>query len=359
MKRKGLLTLAGSAVGVGAGLVAQHALVQRRRRDDPEAAERFGERRGSRCRVLDLPDGARLFIEETGPASASAAVFIHGSCLRTDLWHYQMKAFPRRRCIFYDLRGHGLSQPKGDSDYSIKTHAADLEAVIGSSNLEEVVLVGHSVGGMIALELCSARPELLRTSATSKSARAKRPHPQVAGVVLLNTTYRPAAETFLGGALAKVERVTRRPLDYVGSRADYVQRLRKLIRPSDALFMAVSLSGFGPSASARQVDFTYDMLADTPADVIFDLIKSYRDFDVTDALGRIDVPALVVGGTHDRLTAADASTYMAEHLPRAELKLLQGCGHMSMLERHRQVNSLLRGFLDKVLAAAAPEEAGA
>jgi pimeloyl-ACP methyl ester carboxylesterase len=127
--------------------------------------------------------------------------------------------------------------------------------------------------------------------------------------------------------------------------------LRKIIKPTDTVFMAVSVAAFGPHASAKQIDFTYDMLADTPMDVIFDLIKSYRDFEVTDHLSQLTVPALVIGGTHDRLTIPKASEHLAENLPKAELKILQGCGHMSMLERHRELNKTLEGFFDDVLGA--------
>jgi pimeloyl-ACP methyl ester carboxylesterase len=115
--------------------------------------------------------------------------------------------------------------------------------------------------------------------------------------------------------------------------------------------MAVALAAFGPQASARQIDFTYDMLSETPADVIFDLVKSYRDFDVRDVLGHIGVPALVVSGTHDRLTSPDASEYIAEHLSGSTLKIFERCGHMSMLERHRELNRVLEGFFLQTLGA--------
>jgi pimeloyl-ACP methyl ester carboxylesterase len=135
----------------------------------------------------------------------------------------------------------------------------------------------------------------------------------------------------------------------MGSRAEYVERLRKIIKPSDSIFMVVAAAAFGPHASAKQIDFTYDMLAETSADVLFDLMKSYRDFDVTEHLGEIKVPALVVGGTHDRLTVLAASEHLAANLPKAELKVLTGCGHMSMLERHRDLNRLMTAFLDDAL----------
>ena len=336
MNAKGMTALAGAALGVGAGLVAQRTAINRRRRNDPEGGEAFGARRGQRSQVVHLGDGAQIFVEEVGPESRRGAIFIHGSCLRTDAWHYQMPGLGGHRLVFYDLRGHGLSQPKGDSDYTIRTLGDDLLRIMDEVGLDEAVVVGHSVGGMIALDVCRRHPELLGS--------------KIAGLVLLNTTHRPGAETILGGAtVAKVERVSRRPFDALGSRAGQLDALRKVIKPSNTIFMAVSLAAFGPHASAKQVDFTYDMLAETPGDVIFDLVRSYRDNDVTEHLAAITVPALVVAGTHDRLTMSHASESLAEHLPKAELSLLNGCGHMSMLERHRDVNRLLTGFFDDIL----------
>ena len=66
--------------------------------------------------------------------------------------------------------------------------------------------------------------------------------------------------------------------------------------------MAVSVAAFGPHASAETDRLHLRHARRHAVDVIFDLIKSYRDFDVTDHLDDITVPALVIGGTHDRLT---------------------------------------------------------
>ncbi|MGH2731126.1 MAG: alpha/beta fold hydrolase [Actinomycetota bacterium] len=337
MKRRGLFTLTAAAVGAGIGIAAEKSILKRRRRNDPEAGEDFGSRRGTRARTIDLDDGAQVFVEEVGPRSNSGAVFVHGSALRTDMWHYQMEGLGGHRLVFCDLRGHGHSQPKGKTSYSLATLAADLEAVIAAAGLTEVVIVGHSVGGMVALELCVRKPELLGSV--------------VKGLVLVNTTYGPVAETLIGSGvgLARLERVTRKPFDMLGLQHERIERLRRLVKPSDAIFWGIALAGFGPNASPKQIDFTYQMISETPVDVIFDLIRSYRDFDVTGRLGEVTVPALVVGGTHDRLTVARASEYLAEHLPKAELKMFEGCGHMSMMERHRDFNRGVVGFLDDTL----------
>jgi pimeloyl-ACP methyl ester carboxylesterase len=336
MKRSNGVALATAAVGLVAGVIAERLALKKRRARDPEADVAFGTKRGERSHRLDIPDGASLFIEESGPRSKRGVVFVHGSGLRTDMWHYQMDAFEGRRLVFYDLRGHGLSQSKGEDDYSIERLARDLRAVIEDARLEEVVIVGHSVGGMVAQQLCLDYPELQGDV--------------VKGLVLLNTTYGPAIETVLGGAaIARLERYARRPFDLLGNQSVRLDKLRTVIKPSDAMFWGVAFAAFGPGASAHQVDFVYDMTSETPSDVIFDLIKSYRDFDAGSQLDEITVPCLVISGTDDRLTLSEASVFLADHLPKAELQLLEGVGHMSMMERYTDVNAMLERFFSDTL----------
>jgi pimeloyl-ACP methyl ester carboxylesterase len=340
MARKNrVLTLAGAAVAAGAGIAAQRKVINKRRRNDPERDVPLGELRGERQRAFDLPDGAHIFVEEFGPESNSGAVFVHGSVLTTDVWHYQMGALGDRRLVFSDLRGHGQSTPKGEASYSIETLAADLLATIDQVGLEQVVIVGHSIGGQVALQLCHDNPKLMGS--------------KIKGLVLVNTSYGPFTETLVAsGMVARVERLTRRPLEALGKQHERIEKLRKLLRPSDAVFWGVALAAFGENASPKHIDFTYGMLANTPVDVIFDLVRSYRDFDMTDELHEITVPALVIGGTHDRLTLPKASSYLASRLPNADLHIFEGCGHMSMLERHEDFNELLGSFLNDNLSAA-------
>lgn len=343
MKRARAFALAGTAAGLTAGIVAERLAVKKRRKTDSESNEAFGTRRGERKRMIDFKDGAKIYVEEVGPEVSSGVVFIHGSALRTDLWHYQLAGIDNRRLIFYDLRGHGLSQPKGEAEFSVATLARDLEVIIEDSNLDEVVLVGHSIGGMVALELAASHQELLSS--------------KIKGLVLTNTTPHPPIETIAGGAaLAHVERMTRRPFDFLGSHSARIDRLRKIVKPSDALFWTVSFAAFGPNASAKQVDFTYDMLADTPSDVIFDLFKAYRGFDVEDRLGDVTVPTLIIAGTRDRITLAEASEHMAQVMPKAQLEILDDCGHMAMMEQNDKFNELLKSFFTDTLGSRPAKE---
>lgn len=343
MRRSSGMALATAAAGLAVGLAAERMALKKRRSRDSEADEGFGTRRGKRTRRIELPDGAVLFVEEDGPRSSRGVIFVHGSALRTDMWHYQMGGLAGRRFIFYDQRGHGRSQPKGDAEFSVAQLAQDLLAVIDDAGLDEVVIVGHSVGGMVAQQLCLDHPEL-------QGDRIK-------GLALLNTTYGPAIETVLGGAtIARLERYARRPFDLLGSHSARLDKLRAVIKPSDAMFWGVAFAAFGPEASARQVDFVYDMTSETASNVILDLIKSYRAFDAGDRLDEITVPCLVVSGSEDRLTLSEASVYLAEHLPKSELHIFEGAGHMSMMERHLEVNEMLGRFFADTLGSISPRK---
>jgi pimeloyl-ACP methyl ester carboxylesterase len=189
---------------------------------------------------------------------------------------------------------------------------------------------------MVAQQLCLDYPELQGDV--------------IKGLGLLNTTYGPAIETVLGGAaIARLERYARRPFDLLGNQSVRLDKLRTVIKPSDAMFWGVAFAAFGPGASAHQVDFVYDMTSETPSDVIFDLIKSYRHFDARSHLEEITVPCLVVSGTEDHLTLSEASVFLADHLPKADLQLLEGVGHMSMMERYADVNAMLERFFADTL----------
>lgn len=338
MARSKVLALAGAAVAAGAGIAAQRKVINKRRRNDPEKDVEFGSLRGDRTRTFDLEDGAHIFVEEFGAESPSGVVFVHGSVLRTDVWHYQMQGIHGHRLVFSDLRGHGQST-RGEADYSIKVLGQDLLATLDELGLEEVVVVGHSVGGQVAMQMCHDNLDLLGS--------------RVKGLVLVNTSYGPFTETLIAsGVIARVERITRRPFDAIGKRHEAIEKIRKFVRPSDAVFWGVALAAFGEGASPKHIDFTYDMLADTPVDVIFDLVKSYRDFDLADHLHELTVPALVLGGTHDRLTLPKASLHLAANLPKADMHIFDGCGHMPMLERHEEFNVLMQQFVDDNLGSA-------
>ncbi|HZA83476.1 MAG TPA: alpha/beta hydrolase, partial [Actinomycetes bacterium] len=335
---RGIGLLAGGLLlGVGAGVTLERALVGRdRRRDDPEAAEPFGAIRGTPTR-LTSHDGTRLHVEELG--QGPCLVFAHGFSLTQDAWHYQRRDLPERyRCVFYDQRGHGRSGRPRNHDYSLQALAGDLKAVLDWTGEERVVVVAHSMGGIAGLQLAEQFPEELG---------------RVAGLVLIGSTYvdtvrgMTAAVSAWGAAWAQRTLITG-AFRFIGQDPMRANQLRR--RGSDLGYLGTRLFGFGSSPSPSQVAFIDRTLAGTDVEVWAKVFPSLVDFDLSESLAAVSVPALIAVGDKDRLTPPAAARHMADKIPGSRLLILEDAGHCVFLEEHEVLDAEIAAFADEVLA---------
>jgi pimeloyl-ACP methyl ester carboxylesterase len=97
---------------------------------------------------------------DDGGAGGVPVLFVHALAGNTRHWAAQFAHLrPGRRAVALDVRGHGRSHPPTDGDYAIPSLAADVWAVADALDLERAVLVGHSMGGAVAIACAAARPE--------------------------------------------------------------------------------------------------------------------------------------------------------------------------------------------------------
>jgi pimeloyl-ACP methyl ester carboxylesterase len=338
---RGIGLLAGGLLlGVGAGVTLEMTLVGRdRRRDDPEAGEPFGRIRGRPAKVVSH-DGTRLHVEELG--EGPCLVFVHGFSLTQDAWHYQRRDLPARyRCVFYDQRGHGRSGRPRNHDYSLQALAGDLKAVLDWTGEERVVVVAHSMGGIATLQFAEQFPEELGG--------------RVAGLVLVGSTYidtvrgMTAAVSAWGAAWAQRSLITG-AFRYMGQDPVRAQQLRR--RGSDLGYLGTRLFGFGSNPSPSQVAFIDQILADTDVEVWAKVFPSLIDFDLSESLEAVEVPALVATGDKDRLTPPAASRFMAEKIPGSRLLILEDAGHCAFMEEHEVLDAEIAAFADEVFVPA-------
>ncbi len=107
--------------------------------------------------------GTTLHFWSTGSPASRAVLLTHGAALDHHSFDQQVDELVAHgfRALTWDLRGHGQSQPMGES-FGLDVAAADLLAVIDAAGLEECVLVGHSFGGYIVQRAAASAPSRVR-----------------------------------------------------------------------------------------------------------------------------------------------------------------------------------------------------
>jgi pimeloyl-ACP methyl ester carboxylesterase len=340
------LVAAGAAVGLA---TERYAIGRIRNGPDAEADEPFGRLRADRSRTVTTDDGLPLAVEEVGPRDAPlTVVFAHGYCLAMGSWHYQRIGLadmsrPRVRMVFYDCRSHGRSGRAPPETATIDQLGDDLFRVLSDLvPTGPVVLVGHSMGGMTIMALADRHPELFGA--------------RVIGVALLSTSTGRLAEVSLGlPSLATRLRAPVLPLALrvMRSRAGLIERSRRI--GSDIAWLITRRYSFGSAdVSPALVEYVGRMIAATPVEVVADFFPALNAHDKLAALARLrDLETLIVVGDKDLLTPVEHSRRMADALPNAELLVLEGAGHLAMMERPEMVTLRLRAFLHRAYRSAA------
>ncbi|MFF3401937.1 alpha/beta fold hydrolase [Streptomyces sp. NPDC002659] len=135
-------------------------------------------------------------------------VYVHGLGAASAAYHAHISASPElagRRSLFVDLPGHGLSDRPADFGYSLEDHAAALAAVLDTAEVRDAEIVGHSMGGSVAIVLAYRRPELVSRLVVTEANLDPAPPPKAGSSGI--ATY--SEEEFVdGGGFARVlERV--------------------------------------------------------------------------------------------------------------------------------------------------------
>jgi pimeloyl-ACP methyl ester carboxylesterase len=342
----GLLGLLAASGAVG--LAAERYVVGRARlRPDTARLEPFFDLPADRVRRVVADDGVPLHVEEVGPADAPiTVVFCHGYTQQMAVWHYQRQALAEEnpgRLVFWDLRSHGRSGRGAPERATIDQLGQDLSAVLDAVVPRgPVVLVGHSLGGMTIMALADQRPELFGD--------------RIVGVALIGTSAGALAKITFGlpSAVAPVTRVVLPWLTRgVRTRPQVFERTRGL--GPDLTFVVARKLAFGDGdISPALVDFVAKLVADTPVDVIAEFYDTFTTHDKLKALGVLrDVEVLVLAGTQDRMTPVQHSEAIAAALPDAQLALVEGAGHMVVLERAPLVTLHLRALVNRARQRAA------
>jgi pimeloyl-ACP methyl ester carboxylesterase len=325
----GTVYLVAGAVMIGLTFTGRLLVLLCRRPGSDEPADM---RTGTVQRIA-RPDGTELQVECYGPVDGQPLIFLHGNGTNSTEWYYAKQHLATRfRLILCDLPGVGKSRGPTNRDYDLEKLAGDLEAMLGLAGNAPVILVGHSLGGMIILTFCRRFPRYLQR--------------RVAGLVLVDTTYtNPVRTTSFPQFFQAIQRPLLEPLLHLMiwlSPLVWLMNWLGYLNGSAHVYSA--LTGFAGSETRGQLDFTTRLNPQASPAVLARKSLAMLRYDATLTLPTIDVPVLVLAGHLDRVTVPEASAYMSEVIPHNQLVKLAPGGHMAHMEQNERFTQLVGEF---------------
>ncbi len=256
---------------------------------------------------VEVAPGVKLFCMEH-PGGNPPLVFVHGAFCDHTLWRYQLNHFAANyRCVALDLRGHGSSD-KPQGSYLAEVWAQDLENVLVTLDVDQPVLIGHSMGASAVLEFAAA------------SAR------HISGLVLIE----PAVivddrETELFAELSLGQEGT----------AEFARRF--LRRVHDLL---------GSEMSSQLTDPLRRIMLSTPPHVVAGLDEALFSFATGSIAGRVIAPTYVLLAEH----RFEDARFFRRYMPRADVHLAEDVNHFPMLASPGRTNAAIAEFVASLIA---------
>ncbi|HPQ44869.1 MAG TPA: alpha/beta hydrolase [Syntrophales bacterium] len=274
---------------------------------------------------IEVEDG-RVYYEASG--MGKHLILIHGAWASHVWWRWQVPVLSEHyRVVTIDVRGHGLSSPlKGAS--SVEQFARDLREIIDKIGADETVLVGWSMGGLIAMQYCLDYP--LHSKALILIATRGHRTPRLKQRIRLH--YLWTQLNFLSE---------------ISAPRGYDRRARQFPDGQNVIKKEITKM-LSPSASQETFDWVTDELTKRPVTNYYEVARSIWDWGPEEELKRIDIPALLLVGDGDRSTPPRFSSYLHSLLPNSRLKIIEGVGHCLIIEDPPVVNREIIEFLREV-----------
>lgn len=246
-----------------------------------------------------------------GPETGRPVLFANS--LGTDLrvWDALAALLPAGlRLIRYDKRGHGLSDCPPRGTWGMGDHVEDAAAILDALGASGAVVVGLSIGGMIAQGLAAERPDLVH------------------GVVLCDTAAKIGAPDMWDERIEAIERRGLEPMADSVMERWFTKRFRAE-RPAELRIWR-------------------NMLTRTTPEGYLGSCAALRDCDLRDSTARLRLPALAVCGDEDGSTPPDLVRETAAMIPGARFELIRGAGHIPCVEQPEMLAGHLATFMKEI-----------
>ena len=257
-------------------------------------------------RTVTTDDGAELAVT-VGAGTGSTVVFAHGWTNNRSVWAPVARdvAAAGHRVVLYDQRGHGAST-FGAAAPDVERLGGDLACVLADLDVADALLVGHSMGGFTTMAFACHHPAELAA--------------RVRGLVLVSTAAHGVGFGRLGPVVSPV----------LGPVMGWAMARP---RAGDVLVRRV----LGRRPRDTHISTTRAMYVATPTHVRVGCFNRFGEMDLREGLARVDVPAVVLVGSRDRLTPPRLGRAVAAAVPGARFEVLPDAGHMLQLERAAEV----------------------
>lgn len=272
------------------------------------------------CRSRNvIVQGLRLHLLDWGESGDARPelLLLHGGVVTARTWGpFCAMLAHRYRLLALDMRGHGDSEWPADGEASHNTMAEDLRGVIQALGLEQPIVVGHSVGGMVAMRVMVSDPELLRAAVLVDVG------PQTA-----YQGWTPKAE------VTESHRLYEQPEDYVTRNAPRLKRSEQhMRRNAHHEFM-------------QRADGLYQLKYDPRHPMGGPDEHTMPGLPDLDAMSRVTVPTLVTRGERSWFFSQEAAQRLAATVPRAELAVIPDCEHMVYIENPAGLAAMVETFV--------------
>jgi len=270
-------------------------------------------------------DGHELVYTTAGQPGAPAVVLIHGWTSYHGVWQQTMEAFKDGHyCVAMDLLGFGNSAKPRDGDYSIEAQGQYVLQLADTLKLDSFTLIGHSMGGQIALCIAS----MLAPERISKLV-------SVSGVVAARLTLIAEREGFRDMRLGKL-------LPFYYAIARWAVRNPSVARRSSFR------NWFHDMDAIPYESWEIDRQMTLQTNARFsnaEALSAIYSLDLTDHLSKITCPTLAIFGRQDAIVPIADGHLVEQHVSNSRLVLIDRSGHFPMYEQAQQYLNAVGAFL--------------
>lgn len=279
-------------------------------------------------RTVHTTDGTALHVDDVG-AGARAMLLCNGLYCSTHYYGPWIEQFSRdHRVVSFDYRGHGKSQDARDpARVTLPALVEDAQAVLDTI-AEPTVLVGHSMGVRVALEL---------------AARAKA---EIDGVILLCGSVFDIGDGLTARAVSRLAPPLLRAL---GRAAPLSRAVRDaVVHPSWLVGAGTLVGGLAKSTPRAPIEALARSVRRLDVRLMASIARSYVEHTARPLLARLDLPTLQIVGALDQLASPAHARAVHREISRCTTHVVEGCTHLAPIENPDEVHAVARRYLEQL-----------